>query len=230
MALSQTAMRAPSSPRDVAPRNAAPELEGLVGIGITIQATPGQTIVLEGDPCSHCFRVLTGAVRLYKGTADGRRQLIDFLVSGDCFGLLGAHYTYSVEAITQTTLSKTPRATLATAVRAQPELADRLIELAAAKLARAHEHMLLLGRKNAQEKVASLLIELARRIGTDEARPSFRLPISRQEMADHLGLTIETVSRTMTRLREDGLIALPTPHDVVLLHPAQLAELAEGMA
>jgi CRP/FNR family transcriptional regulator len=230
MALSQTALCAPSNPTAIAPRNGTPELEGLVGIGITIQATPGQTIVLEGDPCSHCFRVLTGAVRLYKGTADGRRQLIDFLVSGDCFGLLGAHHTYSVEAITHTTLSKTPRATLTAAVRAQPEMADRLIELAAAKLARAHEHMLLLGRKNAQERVASLLLELARRIGADEARPAFRLPISRQEMADHLGLTIETVSRTMTRLKQEGFIALPTSHDVVLTRPAQLAELAEGMA
>ncbi len=90
--------------------------------------------------------------------------------------------------------------------------------------------MLLLGRKTAQEKVASLLLELARRLGKDGARPSFRLPISRQEMADHLGLTIETVSRTMTRLREDGLIALPTPQDVVLLRPAALAALAEGTA
>ena len=81
MALSQSALRAPSIPIDVAQR-ATPELEGLVGIGITMQASPGQTIVLEGDPCSHCFRVLTGAVRLYKGTADGRRQLIDFLVAG----------------------------------------------------------------------------------------------------------------------------------------------------
>ena len=222
MALSQSALRAPSIPIDVAQR-ATPELEGLVGIGITTQAIPGQTIVLEGDPCSHCFRVLTGAVRLYKGTADGRRQLIDFLVAGDCFGLLGGHFTYSVEAITRTTLSKTPRAALAAAVRQQPEMADRLIELAAAKLARAHEQMLLMGRKNAQEKVAS-------RIGTDEARWTFRLPISRQEMADHLGLTIETVSRTMTRLREEGLIALPTPHDVVLLHPAELSALAEGAA
>jgi CRP/FNR family transcriptional regulator len=229
MALSQSALRAPSIPLDVAQR-ATPEIEGLVGIGITTQATPGQTIVLEGDPCSHCFRVLTGAVRLYKGTADGRRQLIDFLVAGDCFGLLGAHYTYSVEAITHTTLSKTPRASLAAAVRAQPALADRLIELAAAELARAHEHMLLLGRKNAQEKVASLLLELARRVGMDEAKPSFRLPLSRQEMADHLGLTIETVSRTMTRLREEGLIALPTPHDIVLLRPEDLTMLAEGAA
>ena len=229
MAMSQSALRAPSIPVGVAQR-ATPELEGLVGIGIITQAIPGQTIVLEGDPCSHCFRVLTGAVRLYKGTADGRRQLIDFLVAGDCFGLLGAHYTSSVEAITHTTLSKTPRASLAAAVRAQPEMADRLIELAAAELARAHEHMLLLGRKNAQEKVASLLLELARRVGMDEARLSFRLPISRQEMADHLGLTTETVSRTMTRLREDGLIALPTPHDVVLLRPEDLTMLAEGAA
>jgi CRP-like cAMP-binding protein len=227
MALSQSALGAPSIPMDVAQR-ATPELQGLVGIGITTQAIPGQTIVLEGDPCSHCFRVLTGAVRLYKGTADGRRQLIDFLVAGDCFGLLGAHYTYSVEAITHTTLSKTSRATLAAAVRQRPALAERLIDLAAAELARAHEHMLLLGRKNAQEKVASLLLDLARRIGVDQKTPSFRLPISRQEMADHLGLTIETVSRTMRRLKEERLIGLPTPHDVVLLQPEELSALAEG--
>jgi CRP-like cAMP-binding protein len=229
MALSQSALRALSSSSDVAQR-ATPEFEGLVGIGITTQASPGQTIVLEGDPCSHCFRVLTGAVRMYKGTADGRRQLIDFLVAGDCFGLLGAQYTCSSEAITYTTLSKTPRATLAAAVRAQPALAERLIEVAAAELARAHQHMLLLGRKNAQEKVASLLLELARRVGTDQAKPAFRLPLSRQEMADHLGLTIETVSRTMTRLKEEGLIELPMPHAVVLLRPAELATLAEGTA
>jgi CRP/FNR family transcriptional regulator len=227
MSLSQAAHHAASDPRIVAQR-AAPDVGGLLGIGLTVQASPGQMIVLEGDPCSHCFRVLTGAVRLYKSTADGRRQLIDFLTEGDCFGLFGSHYTYGVEAITRTTLIKTGRATLAAAVREQPALADRLIELAATELARAHEHMLLLGRKNAQEKVASLLLELARRIGADEARPAFRLPLSRQEMADQLGLTIETVSRTMTRLREEGFIALPTSHDVVLTRPAQLAAVAEG--
>jgi CRP/FNR family transcriptional regulator len=229
MALSQSALRAPSFPGEAA-HGTAPELEGLVRIGITVQATPGQTIVLEGDPCSHCFRVLTGAVRLYKGTADGRRQLIDFLVAGDCFGLLGAHYTYSVEAITHSTLLKAPRTSLAAAVRDRPALADRLIELAAAELARAHEQMLLLGRKTAQERVASLLLDLARRSGAHGARPAFRLPLSRQEMADHLGLTIETVSRTMTRLREERLIALPTPQDVVLLRPEELTVLAEGAA
>ena len=229
MALSQAAFRTAPIP-DGPPDRKTAELETLVGIGVTIQAAAGQTIVLEGDPCSHCFRVLTGAVRLHKGTADGRRQLIDFLVAGDCFGLIGSHHSYGVEAITQSTLVKASRATLAAAVREQPEIAERLIERAAAELARAHEHMLLLGRKNAQEKVASLLVDLARRLGADQTRPAFRLPISRQEMADQLGLTIETVSRTMTRLKQEGFIALPTSHDVVLTRPAQLAELAEGMA
>jgi CRP/FNR family transcriptional regulator, anaerobic regulatory protein len=229
MALSQSLVRAASISADVTQR-ATPELEGLVGIGITIQAAPGQTIVLEGDPCASCFRVLTGAVRLHKGTADGRRQLIDFLVAGDCFGLIGSHYSYGVEAITQSTLIRGSRAALSTAVREQPRIAERLIERAAAELARAHEHMLLLGRKTAKEKVASLLVDLARRIGADQCRPSFRLPISRQEMADQLGLTIETVSRTMTRLKQEGFIALPTSHDVVLTRPAQLAAVAEGMA
>jgi CRP/FNR family transcriptional regulator len=229
MALSQSALRTGPIPFGAADGE-TPDLDKLVGIGVTIEAAAGQTIVLEGDPCTHCYRVLSGAVRLYKGTADGRRQLIDFLVAGDCFGLIGARYSYGVEAITRSTLVRASRPSLTAAVREQPGMAERLIERAAAELARAHEQMLLLGRKNAREKVASLLFDLARRLGANAARPAFRLPISRQEMADQLGLTIETVSRTMTRLREEGFIALPTPHDVVLLHPAELAALAEGAA
>jgi CRP-like cAMP-binding protein len=229
MAPSQSTARAPSISVEVA-EPASPDLEALVAIGITVQVAPGQTIALEGDPCSHCFRVLSGAVRLYKATVDGRRQLIDFLVAGDCFGLLGARHTCSVEAISHTTLIRTPRASLAATVRARPDLAERLIERAAAELARAHEQMLLLGRKNAQEKVASLLLDLARRLGANPTRPAFRLPISRQEMADQLGLTIETVSRTITHLREEGLIALQTPHEIVLRRPAELAALADGAA
>jgi CRP/FNR family transcriptional regulator len=227
MALSQSAFRTCPIPGGAAD-SGTPELEMLVGIGVTVEAAAGQTIVLEGDPCNHCFRVLTGAVRLYKGTADGRRQLIDFLVAGDCFGLVGSRYSYGVEAITRSTLVRASRATLAAAVREQPGMAERLIERAAAELARAHEQMLLLGRKNAQEKVASLLVDLARRLGADQSRPAFRLPISRQEMADQLGLTIETVSRTITRLKEEGLIALLTPYEIVLRRPADLAALAEG--
>ncbi len=229
MTLSPTTPRAPSISRGMAER-ATPEPEGLVGIGIIIQTAPRQTIVLEGDPCSHCFRVLTGTVCLYKATIDGRRQLIDFLVAGDCFGLFGVRYTYSVEAITRSTLVRASRATLAAAVREQPGMAERLIEYAAVELARVHEQMLLLGRKNALEKVASLLVDLARRLGANTTGPAFRLPIPRQEIADQLGLTIETVSRTMTCLKEEGFIALPTPHDITLQSLGDLAALAEGAA
>ena len=88
MALSQGALRTASIPGDATDRGSG-EADTLVGIGVTVEAAAGQTIVLDGDPCSHCFRVLAGAVRLYKGTPDGRRQLIDFLVAGDCFGLVG---------------------------------------------------------------------------------------------------------------------------------------------
>jgi CRP/FNR family transcriptional regulator, anaerobic regulatory protein len=119
-------------------------------------------------------------------------------------------------SVRRSTLVRASRATLAAAVRELPGMAERLIEHAAAELARAHEQMLLRGRKNALEKVASLLVDLARRLGANPTGPAFRLPISRQEMADQLGLTIETVSRTMTRLKEGGFIALPTPHDVTL--------------
>ena len=229
MALSRSTFRTASMLGGAA-EIGTPELEMLVGIGVTIEAVAGQTLVLEGDPCTSCYRVLTGAIRLYKGTADGRRQLIDFLVAGDCFGLLGSRYSYGVEAITRSSLVRASRATLAAAVREQPWMAERLIERAAAELARAHEQMLLLGRKNAREKVASLLVDLARRLGADQPMPTFRLPISRQEMADQLGLTIETVSRTMSRLKEEGLIALLTPCEIVLRRPAELAALAEGTA
>ena len=228
MALSQAAFRTAPMLGGAAHRGPA-EMETLVGIGVTIQAAAGQTIVLEGDPCTSCFRMLTGAVRLHKGTPDGRRQLIDFRVAGECFGLIGSRHSYGVEAITQSTLVKASRAALTAAVREQPGIAERLVERAAIELARAHDQMLLLGRKNAQERVASLLVDLACRLGADRTRPAFRLPISRQEMADQLGLTIETVSRTMTRLKQEGFIALPTSHDVVLIRPAQLAELAEGV-
>jgi CRP/FNR family transcriptional regulator len=206
------------------------EVETLLGVGIAQDSAPGQTIVVEGEPRSHGFRVLSGAVRLFKGLADGRRQVIEFLVAGEYFGLVGAdQYAYSVEAIVASKLARYPCAKLDAAARANPALAERLLELARTDLERAHAQMLLLGRKTAEEKIASFLLALARRQG-DGARPVhvLKLPMSRQDMADYLGLTIETVSRTLTRLRQDGLIALPSPQQVMLQRWSMLEALAEG--
>jgi CRP/FNR family transcriptional regulator, anaerobic regulatory protein len=199
-----------------------------IGIGITMTASAGQTIAIEGDPIEGCYRVASGAVRLFKSTPDGRRQVIDFLVTGEYLGLLcGERYGYSVEAITTATLVRYPRGRLEAAMETEPELAQRMFRMACVELARAQQHLLVLGRKSADEKIAWFLLSLALRLGDDGAPLGvMRLPMSRQDMADYLGLTIETVSRTLTRLKRDGLIALPTPQEVILQRPGHLAALA----
>ena len=201
-----------------------------IGLGITTSVAPGQTVVVEGDLIDGCYRVVSGAVRLFKSTPDGRRQVIDFLVTGEYFGLSSAdRYGYSVEAIRATTLVRYPRARLEAAMAAEPELAQRLFRITCVELARAQQHLLVLGRKSADEKIASFLLTLAERLGDGATRlGALRLPMSRQDMADYLGLTIETVSRTLTRLKREGLIALPTPQQVILRRPGDLAVLASG--
>ena len=230
MATSLNAAQQAERLHEAAPRDLSDTFDRSTGIGITVTAAPGQTIVLEGDPIEGWFRIASGAVRLSKSTPDGRRQVIDFLSAGESFGIASErHYGYSVEAIARTTLVRYARARLEAAIEAQPELARRLFGIACAELQRARQHLLLLGRKSADEKIASFLLTLAERLGArGAARDVVRLPMSRQDMADYLGLTIETVSRTLTRLRHQGLIALPTPQRVVLLRPDRLRGLAEG--
>jgi CRP/FNR family transcriptional regulator len=201
------------------------DVEALLGIGITLETAAGQTLLVEGDPRSHAYRVLTGGVRLFKALPDGRRQVLDFRIAGDGFGLIGAEfYSYSVEAIVRSTLSRHPLAQIDSALAARPRLALGLLELAQADLERARAQMLLLGRKSAEERVAAFLVRFAER----SCRPAVRLPISRQDMADYLGLTIETVSRTVSRFRRDGLIAQEARHELILKRPRALQALANA--
>jgi CRP/FNR family transcriptional regulator len=202
----------------------------LAGIGITVSFKPGQTILVEGDPITHYFRILTGTVRLYNAIADGRRQVIDFLGPNECFGLTALErHAYSVEAIGQVTIVRYPRQQVEAAMQTNPPLARRLFEVACAELRQAQRQMLLLGRKSAEEKIASFLLMLAER-GDDanEVADAFHVPMSRQDVADYLGLTIETVSRTLTRFKNAGLIALPCRQHMALRAPDRLKSLAEG--
>jgi CRP/FNR family transcriptional regulator, anaerobic regulatory protein len=222
LAAGATAERAPERGGDLE------QLAALVGVGVTVMVCPGQTIVIEGDPIRHHFRIISGTVRLYKAIADGRRQVIDFLGAGDCFGLTGLdRHTYSAEAVTPVTLIRYPRQNLEAAIQSDSGLARVLFRLACAELDQAQRQMLLLGRKSADEKIASFLLGLARQGGALE--PVVHLPMSRQDMADYLGLTIETVSRTMSRFRRLGLIDLIGRHDVALRKVARLQAMAEGM-
>ena len=200
-------------------------------LGSTISVRAGQTIVLEGDPIDYYYRIVTGSVRLYNAVADGRRQIIDFLGPKECFGLTGlSHHAYSVEAITDATLIRYQRQRLAAAFDETPSLGRQLFELACTELGQAQRRMLLLGRKSAEEKVASFLLDLADRQDLDqgEAPPRLHLAMSRQDIADHLGLTIETVSRIFTRLKRSGLIDLPSRHSVGLKQVEQLTAIADG--
>ena len=206
------------------------ELVESSGLGVTISVGAGQTIVIEGDPIDHIFRIVSGSVRLYKAVADGRRQIIDFLGPVDCFGLTGLDkHAYSVESITEVSMIRYPRRRLEAAIEDSLDFRHRLFRLACAELNRAQQYMLLLGRKNADERVASFLLDLAER-QSDRSGVGFRLHLamSRQDIADHLGLTIETVSRIFTRFKQAGLISLPDRHAVVVEDGARLASMAEG--
>ena len=156
------------------------EMAALAGVGVTLSVRRGQTIVIEGDPIRHCFRIVAGTVRLCKAIADGRRQVVDFLGAGQCFGLTGLErHGCSAEAVSPVTLIRYPKQIVETAARTSPELAEALFRLACAELDQARRQMLLLGRKCADEKIASFLLGLAER----DDRPLgnvARLPMPRQ--------------------------------------------------
>jgi CRP/FNR family transcriptional regulator, anaerobic regulatory protein len=197
-------------------------------VGLTITAEPGQTIVVEGDPANHYYRIVSGTVRLYQSIADGRRQVIDFLSQGDVFGLTGVeHHALSVEAVSRVTMIRYARRSIEPALDSDAELARRLFQLACTELRRAQRQMLLLGRKTADERIASFLLRLAENAAGGWSRV-ISLSMSRLDIADHLGLTIETVSRTFSRLRREGLIGLPSRHEVELKHIGRLRAIAEG--
>jgi CRP/FNR family nitrogen fixation transcriptional regulator len=177
-----------------------------------------QAVYDEGDAADCVFKVVSGAVRAVRLLADGRRQIADFYLPGDVFGVeLGERRRAAAETLGESVLLVARRAALA----ARPE---GLCRLALAELQRCQDHVLTLGRRSASERVASFLIELAERLDADRA---FDLPMSRQDMADYLGLTIETVSRTLTQLQADGLVSLGGTRHVRLPRPAALAELCE---
>lgn len=204
-----------------------PRLAALVHQG---RFAPHQTLFQEGDPASEVFNLLEGTVKLYKSLPDGRTQITGFLSAGDFMGLSSdGHYAYSAEAVTDVKVCRFQRRDLLVLFRDFPNMVERLLTMTSDELAIAQEQMLLLGRKTAQEKVMSFLLALSRRAkrrGRDGRR--LNLPMSRADIADYLGLTIETVSRTMTKLRQRGVIRLPRPQDVILSADADLDALADG--
>jgi CRP-like cAMP-binding protein len=184
----------------------------------------------EGDDAQFCYRIVSGAVRVCRLLPDGRRQLADFLLPGDLLGFDAAGtYSFTAEAIVETVATRYPRRGLDEMAQANVRLSGFLLNIMCERLSAAQNQILLLGRKNAAEKLASFILGLAERTGHDgSADDPLDLAMTRTDIADYLGLTIETVSRTFAIFRRNGMIDLPRTQSVVFTDRDALAELAEG--
>lgn len=181
-------------------------------------------IFAEGDPAECVYTVVSGVVRLVRYLDDGRRHISAFYYPGDMFGWEhGRVHRSTAEAVSACRIASVRRSNLGDLAALGGAAARRLWEAASCELDRSADHMLVLGRLTAQERVLSFLSDLAERQG---AKTSIDLPMSRLDIADYLGLTIETVSRTMTQLERDGLIGLPSARRVIFQRAPERVALA----
>ena len=185
----------------------------------------GAEIYGETEPADYIYQVLEGAVRSYKLLFDGRRQIGAFHLVGDIFGLEnGAAHRFTAEAIVDTTVRLMKRRSLEHVAETDVVVALDLLIMTTGNLQHAEDHMLLLGRKTSLERVAAFLLEMDRRL---TAKSVMALPMCRRDIADYLGLTLETVSRALSYLHAKGILGFlgPTQRQIVLLDRLRLAEL-----
>jgi len=205
-------------------------LARLSAIAVVTEVAAGQTFIDEGEPASCFFNVSAGIAKLFKTLPDARRQITGFVGPGQFLGLAASDtYAFSAEAIEPMRYCRFNRAALHTLLHDFPQMKKRLLEVASNELVAAQEQMLLLGRKTARERLASFLLAQSRQgMPSGHLRQRFRLSMTRIDLADYLGLTIETVSRTFTRLRAEGLIDIESQSAIVIHDPSALESLAGG--
>jgi CRP/FNR family nitrogen fixation transcriptional regulator len=205
------------------------ELDALAGHSVfcgEFRYGRGGEIFGEGEFADYLYQVSTGAVRSYKLLSDGRRQINAFHLPGDIFGVeSGEVYRFTAEAIVETTVRFTRSHSLfETGADGVVPAVNNVLKLVTRNLQHAESHMLLLGRKTALEKVAAFLVEMDGRL---TAAGVMILPMSRRDIADYLGLTLETVSRALSVLKGEGVLDFvgPTQRQIVLLNRPKLAQL-----
>ena len=185
----------------------------------------GAEIFGEAEPAEYVYQVVEGAVRSYKLLSDGRRQIGAFHLVGDIFGLEnGSAHRFTAEAIVDTTVRLAKRVSLEHVAEEDATVARDLLDMTTSNLQHAENHMLLLGRKTSLERVAAFLLEMDGRLN---AAGVMALPMSRRDIADYLGLTLETVSRALSCLHEKGILGFvgQTQRQIVLLDRTELAKL-----
>ncbi|WP_147159282.1 Crp/Fnr family transcriptional regulator [Novosphingobium sediminis] len=210
-----------------------PEITALSAMGRRRSVSAGEPLIWEDDDSLLVANVIEGVLKLTTSTADGREQIVGVAYPSDFIGRpFGQTSAASVVALTDARVCVFARNDFDRFAREHPELEHKLLERTLAELDRTRAWMMPLGRKSAPEKIATFLLDMSERLAdngcmahTGPAR-NFTLPFSRQQVADLLGLTIETVSRQFTKLKADGVVALPGRRDVEILDRSALEMLA----
>lgn len=204
------------------------ELAVLDAIGVTMTLGRDKPLFCEGDAAQSYYKVVTGAVRGYRLLADGRRHITEFFLGGDFIGFhtLATH-AFTAETVRDATLVRYDRRRVDALTARSPRISNCLLARVCTELSHAQTRMLVLSRMTACERLANFLTRMAKR-DLAAARDAIALPMSRVDIGDYLGLTTETVCRAFAQLKSAGIIAVPCPHEVRVLRPETLANLAAG--
>ena len=203
---------------------------GPLGFSPVQMFAPREDLFLDGDEASHLYEVIEGIVCAYRILPDGGRHIVSFYYPGDVLGHCSTEaYAFSAQALTPVSVRSVPLASLERQMRQRPDLAQKLLRMAAVELTATRDHLVCLAAKSAEAKTASFLLALSRRnaaVGEDPAE--IRLPMTRLDIADYLGLTLETVSRMLSKFKRQGLIDLPRATLVRIKNARTLASLIDG--
>jgi CRP/FNR family transcriptional regulator, anaerobic regulatory protein len=190
---------------------------------------PKTVLFEQGNRADFVYSVSDGTVRLFRLLADGRRQIVGFAIKGDFLGTtMAPDYEYTAESVDTIRICRIPRAGFVQMLDERPNLMKKLHQIAGREIHDSQDQIVLLGRRNAEERVASFLLAFRERLARVATRSvTIPLPMSRQDIADYLGLTIETVSRTISKLAREKLIVV-VPDGIRILDVNRLSALADG--
>ncbi len=210
----------------------ANELYRLAELTTVLEGKPGEILFFEGDPSRHFFTIRKGVVRLVRAFPDGRRSIIGFLHDGDFLGGRFGERSYqaTAEAITDIEYCRILTSDLRRLTEEFPGLEHQLLAMSADRMTAAENHIVLLSRKTAIEKVAAFLLACQEKEDAEVPPDRFELPMSRTDIADYLGLTIETISRVMAKLADSSLISIRDARQITVNNQVELNLLARPEA
>jgi len=217
----------PGEPAAVERPGISQHLNRLRDFSMRLRFQRNETIFSQGDAASHIYTIVTGCVRLCRHVPDGRRHIADFLFGGDIFGLgESAINSLAAEAVGTVTLAACPRSYFDRLGEGSTRVRSDLMAHLATRLMTAQQLLLVVSCQNAKERLASFIVRMCER--NNLYGNSLDLPMGRQDIADHLGLTIETICRAIAALKRDGLIDVPNAHQLIVKNMEGLRTLAEG--